>query len=88
MAEDTDRNEMEGKVREDVERLLKQFAEKIKDFDENDASYFIDRDASLRSPEDNEDNKQEDSKSGFKDRILKNAPSQDGDYIIAEKKGW
>lgn len=26
--------------------------------------------------------------SSFKQKILKNAPEHDGDYVVAEKKGW
>lgn len=78
-----ERKEMERKVRADVERILSMFAEQIKDFDDKEVPFFIERKDNLRNPDE-----QSRSSDDFRQRMLKNAPEQDGDYIVAEKKGW
>ncbi|MDP2925021.1 MAG: hypothetical protein Q8N99_01485 [Nanoarchaeota archaeon] len=46
-------------------------------------SFFIDRDEFDRKEKNISKPKQ-----GFKEKILKNAPNKDKDFIIAEKGGW
>jgi Asp-tRNA(Asn)/Glu-tRNA(Gln) amidotransferase C subunit len=83
MGSENDRKEMEEKVKDDVKRLLAKFAEEIKNFDDSKVPFFIEREENLRVPSEEPDDSRD-----FRQRMLKNAPQQDGDYIIAEKKGW
>ncbi len=76
------------KVREvysDVDRLLKQFSEKLSSFNEDTEDFFVVRKNFLR----NVGKKADGSENSFSKKIMfSNAPFANENFILAEKKKW
>ncbi len=76
------------KVREvysDVDRLLKQFSEKLSSFNEDTEDFFVVRKNFLR----NVGKKSDGSENSFSKKIMfSNAPFANEEFILAEKKKW
>jgi len=73
------------KIEKQAKEILDKFAEALKKVEKGkeDTQNYVDR-KEFERPE----NKGESCEKDFKERILKNAPSHDDDFIIAETGSW
>ena len=93
----------EDKIKKDAKKLLDKFAVALASVDKEsigkkgsslkDEGQGVDRDDFEReeysgSREPSKSDIDESSNEDFKDKILKNAPKSDGDFIVAEKRSW
>ena len=72
---------MDDRIEADIDRLLDGFASLLADVEVSE-DLFLDREVSTRSPV------PVPMIDGFRVRILANAPSSDGERILAERRSW
>ena len=72
---------MDDHIEADIDRILEGFAQLLEGVEVTD-ELFVERERTLRTPEAKKINE------GFRERLFANAPSSDGDRILAERRSW
>ena len=75
-------------IEKQAKQILDKFASALEKVEkEKESSSYVERQEDMRI-EKNKDKSVNIINSNFKEKILKNAPSKDSDFIIAEKGSW
>lgn len=72
----------EEEIKQEAKEVLDKFAEALSKVDEESEEGFVDREDFERIEGEGK------ICNGFKEKLLKNAPNKDKDFIIAEKGSW
>jgi predicted Asp-tRNA(Asn)/Glu-tRNA(Gln) amidotransferase subunit C len=72
------------KIKEEAKEILDKFAEALENVEkENKDESYVDREDFERIEKEGEE-----CEEGFKEKILKNAPEHNDDFILVEKGAW
>ena len=72
------------KIKEEAKEILDKFAEALENVEkENKDESYVDREDFERIEKEGEE-----CEEGFKEKILKNAPEHNDDFILGEKGAW
>ncbi|MBI3033620.1 hypothetical protein HYY72_00475 [Candidatus Woesearchaeota archaeon] len=69
------------KIRRNAKQIMDEFVSALDKADEIKPEYGTDRKGEVRKPEKHDF-------PGFKEKILRNAPRKNQDYVIMNKKSW
>ena len=72
----------EEKIVNEAKKIMDDFMTALDKVNASEESFGSERDLNIREASESEYGKD------FKEKILKNAPNKDQDFIIAEKKTW
>ena len=71
-------------IKKEAKSIMDKFSKKLSKIDKKISEPLIERDEFERE----ESFKEKEANSDFRERILKNAPNKNKDFILAEKKKW
>ncbi|MBN2454807.1 Asp-tRNA(Asn) amidotransferase GatCAB subunit C [Candidatus Woesearchaeota archaeon] len=72
----------EEEIRKEAKKIMDEFVKALEKVKEGEEDVGFELEEDMRSPEAKE------KESGFKERMLENAPKKKDGFVVAEKKQW